>query len=271
MSGRIANHGFGLLFARPRRLQWSSLPRRVHSHWFSSQQRNNDPSSKAATVIAATATADLVGSLRNDDSLADSKSPTRTTTKPSPKVKLHNLLLHGCLSYPQTWAFQQFLLHRRLQQRRDRVGLSQSFSATNQTNYDCDCVVLLELSPVYTLGRGADEKHLTFVQQQQTEEEDSYSVQNNPYSSSQVSKKLSRKVRGAGTARLSLDKDTEAQFRSLTERITKSSDKSESLLALVEGLTNSCSPVIAPNGVPVYRVDRGGEGIVVFVLECDFS
>ena len=170
-------------------------------------------------------------------------------------IKVHDLLPHGCLSYPQTWAFQQFVLHRRLQNR--RLGLDQS----SETIGNGDCIVLLEHAPVYTLGRGADEKHLTFVQHQDIPTENELDPS---YSSSEISKKLSRKVRGPGTARLSLDRDTESQILDLSGRIKAADDNSyneeESLLALVEGLTDSVSPVIAPNGVPVYRVDRGGEG-----------
>jgi len=36
-------------------------------------------------------------------------------------------------------------------------------------------------------------------------------------------------------------------------------DAEQTLMTAVERLTKSISPVVAPNGVPVYRVDRGGE------------
>ncbi len=148
---------------------------------------------------------------------------------------MHNLLDHGCLSYPQTWAFQQILLHKRLQQRK------------HGSSENGDCVVILEQAPVYTLGRGADENHLTFC--------------NNKEYASEI-EKLSRKVRGQGTARLSMDKELEArmiQLMAKTKMTNTGSDSLSSLLQVSQHLTESISPVVAPNGVPVYRVDRGGE------------
>ncbi len=153
-----------------------------------------------------------------------------TVAAASTTVNVHNLLDHGQLSYPQTWAYQQVVLQKRLQARK--------LSAENS-----NCVVFWEPSPVYTLGRGADENHLTF--------------QDKPEHASEISEKLSRKVRGPGTARLSVDRDLEARIQGL---IPDSDDSSSSLLQVAHGLTESVSPVMAPNGVPVYRVDRGGEG-----------
>lgn len=178
-------------------------------------------------------------------------------------VKKIDLLPYGCLSYPQTWGLQQVLLHRRLKQRRLRTQKQQLQAHENHqnlpgidTNADCkdDCVLLLEHKPVYTMGRGADEKHLTFVQESILE-----GAADSSYSSSEVSKKLSRKVRGPGTARLSLDKTMEDGIRDLTGDDHGDGNNGQSMLTRVEKLTESISPVVAPNGVPVYRVDRGGE------------
>jgi hypothetical protein len=193
--------------------------------------------------------------------LREGSSPPPTT------VKLHDLLHHGCLPYPQTWAFQQVLLHRRLHQRRHQTQQQEPISpsalqpSSSPIDDDCDCVVLLEHSPVYTLGRGADEKHLTFVQ---NAADQSSSSPNNHSTLDEVSQKLSRKVRGPGTARLSMDKNMEDQLQDLTMR--KTGDGEQSMLKVVERLTESVSPVIAPNGVPVYRVDRGGEGMAQAAL-----
>jgi len=126
-------------------------------------------------------------------------------------------------------------------------------------------MVILEHSPVYTLGRGADENHLTFVrdkqqQQQQEEGESSFCF------ATEVSEKLSRRVRGAGTARLVPDKIMENELKAMLQSTANNSHdtnitcEQQSMLSFAESLTKSVSPVVAPNGVPIYRVDRGGEG-----------
>ena len=123
-----------------------------------------------------------------------------------------------------------------------------------------------EHSPVYTLGRGANEIHLTFLNSDSSAE----SPLSN-YSASAASKKLSRKVRGPGTARLSIDRRTEDLIKNTVN--TKINDvydevDEQSMLNIIEKLSESISPVVAPNGVPIYRVDRGGEGTIVHVCLC---
>jgi len=110
---------------------------------------------------------------------------------------------------------------------------------------------------VYTLGRGADERHLTFLK----------SFDESRYSVSAVLEKLSRKVRGPGTARLSLDRCMESQIKNIIKTNIHDNDIEGdnnsvelSMLNAIEKLTESISPVVAPNGVPIYRVERGGEG-----------
>jgi lipoyl(octanoyl) transferase len=84
---------------------------------------------------------------------------------------------------------------------------------------------------VYTLGRGADESHLTFLQNDSTGKR----------------QRLARSNRGVGSARLLVDRRMESDL--LTRSVVEA----------VDILADSSVPVMAPNGVPIYRVERGGE------------
>jgi lipoate-protein ligase B len=154
-----------------------------------------------------------------------SSVPSDTANNPEhvPAVKIISALDLGCMDYAKSWAWQHVLLSQRLARRREDPSCA-----------DADCVLLLEHAPVYTLGRGADETHLTFLL-----DDDSPECQ-------AMRHQLSRKARGPGTARLSVDRS------------------SDPLTALpldqaLEQLSQLATPVLAPNGAPVYRVDRGGE------------
>lgn len=173
-------------------------------------------------------------------------SPTKSS-EPS-TIVIHDLMNEGCLSYPKTWAYQVYLLNYRLEQRR------QQQEKTACVNFhDQDCVLMIEHLPVYTLGRGADEAHLTFLQS---------SCKSTALTTFQ---KLSRKARGPGTARLTLDRRMEDQMKNSMKKNMHAAENKISMLSTIEKLTDSISPVIAPNNVPVYRVERGGEGKMLFV------
>lgn len=133
-----------------------------------------------------------------------------------------------CLDYAKSWAWQHVLLSRRLSARRESSG------ALEQTK--ADCVLLLEHKPVYTLGRGANENNLVFLNR----------VENAP-EQKESRRKLSRKVRGPGTARLAVDRSQDEAHHHLP------------LEQAMEAVAQVASPVLAPNGVPIYRVERGGE------------
>lgn len=173
----------------------------------------------------------FLSTVAEDSSSVSSLSDGRT-------AYAHSTLPHGCIDYARGWAWQQLLLSRRLSHRRS-LAADQSSSSSSSANQqvaqavDTDIVLLFEHNPVYTLGRGADENHLTFLQK----EENSASRE-----------KLSRKNRGEGSARLSVDR------RLLEGGLLHRSDQEA-----VDILSRSASPVIAPRDVPIFRIERGGE------------
>jgi lipoyl(octanoyl) transferase len=166
-------------------------------------------------------------SLRRFSSVAadDPTTCEESSSIPTP-VKIHSSLEHGCIDYARSWAWQQTLLSRRLDAKRNNTD--------DSTDEEADCILFFEHHAVYTLGRGADETHLTFLQ-------DTANCQ-------EIKKKLSRKARGVGTARLAVDRRLDEE--SLLQRPMKET---------VDRLAELATPVSAPNGVPIFRVDRGGE------------
>jgi len=103
---------------------------------------------------------------------------------------------------------------------------------------DKDRILLFEHDPVYTLGRGADEENLTFLDRE-------------PDGGKHAREKLSRKARGKESARL----DSGSFYRQSSSNLQNTL---ENMLQEVD-LFDSSSPVLAPNGAPIYRIERGGE------------
>lgn len=147
-------------------------------------------------------------------------SPSATTTRfhntssllslssssTSSPIFIRSGLSSGTLPYTKGWAWQQTLLNHRLdylrkqsQQQEDHaennnhINVNVNVNVNNNNNIHQDCLLLFQHEPVYTLGRGADENNLTFLDKEQDGGE-------------QSRLSLSRKSRGKGSARLSMDK-----------------------------------------------------------------
>ncbi|KAG7365300.1 lipoate-protein ligase B [Nitzschia inconspicua] len=190
-------------------------------------------------------------------------------------VKLYNALDQGLMHYETSWAWQQVLLSRRLQSKQaKRLQLSSSSDDDNNKDQDdvvCehangDCVLMLEHAPVYTLGRGADENHLTFFQQEphpslvenyNNIERTSTYYGTDDNSMESIRWKLSRKARGPGTARLSMDRQLQDSF--LGCHTDSNIPIHQAVKSLQKAVSEQVTPVFAPNRVPIYRVERGGE------------
>jgi lipoyl(octanoyl) transferase len=139
------------------------------------------------------------------------------------------------MDFCRGWAWQQLLLSRRLAHRR-RQGLhKERHNSSNTHEYDSDTILFLEHAPVYTLGRGADENYLKCFQDAD---------------STVMLEQLSRSNRNSpNSARLSMDRnllDDDQLWQQNCHQI-------------VDTLSTLALPVMTPNGVPIYRVERGGE------------
>jgi lipoate-protein ligase B len=153
------------------------------------------------------------------------------------------------MDYVRGWAYQQIFLERRLKVKRQAQAIVSSESSAlgsgnkalqdgtteifcNDNDDDKDRILLFEHHHVYTLGRGANEDNLTFLDTMEN--------------SSELRRRLSRTSKGRDSCRLDF----------ASSRINLESNVS--VLEQVNAFIPSPA-VFAPNGVPIYRIERGGE------------
>ena len=100
----------------------------------------------------------------------------------------------GPVPYEKGWAWQHVLLNRRMNYMRMREERAKSSERNyNYVEQDKAWILMFEHQPVYTLGRGATEDYLTFL--------------NNELDGGLAKcTRLSRKYRGADASRLNIDR-----------------------------------------------------------------
>jgi lipoyl(octanoyl) transferase len=116
----------------------------------------------------------------------------------------------------------------------------------NEDDDDKDWVLLFEHKPTYTLGRGSTVDHLTFLHS------------DNPWNIPTLNddrRRLDQKYRGMDASRLNINLPSSSD----DERIMSVEEEVNHILTIHRNHTLSYPPVLAPNGAPVHRVERGGE------------
>mmetsp|Transcript_28277 Transcript_28277/g.41518 ORF Transcript_28277/g.41518 Transcript_28277/m.41518 type:complete len:364 (+) Transcript_28277:24-1115(+) len=170
---------------------------------------------------------------------SNSTHSTNNITNNSAYVR--SALSAGPIPYEKGWAWQQVLLSRRMNYMRMQEKQETSPDG-NYTEQDKDWILMFEHQPVYTLGRGATEDYLTFLN-------------NEADGGLEKRTRLSRKYRGEDASRLNIDRFQKHNTSGTADNPTAEQDE-------VDELSNQSickQPVLAPNGSPIYRIERGGE------------
>ena len=156
---------------------------------------------------------------------------------------VRSALSAGPVPYEKGWAWQHVLLNRRMKYMRMRETHGKSSEGNNYVEQDKDWILMFEHQPVYTLGRGATEDYLTFLN-------------NEPDGGLEKRTRLSRKYRGEDASRLNIDRSPKHKTSEITENMITEQDEVDKLSTQI---TCKSQPVLAPNGSPIYRIERGGE------------
>ena len=177
-------------------------------------------------------------SLRCIENAVGNNSSSKILARNFHTIHVHSGITSGCrMDYVRGWAYQQCYLDRRLQvQREHREIPTNAKPSPEHELVDRDRILILEHNHVYTLGRGSCENNLAFLENAsipQTVKDD-------------IRKRLSRKARGQDSCRL----DASLMNRNRDPSSTIKNDV---------GDVSFPTPVFTPNGVPIYRIDRGGD------------
>ena len=205
-------------------------------------------------------------------------------------ARVKSFLSSGPLPYETGWAWQQALLNRRLEYlRQGNVQNQQQLVVppppdplqhhlqhrnrcchhNDDEDYDDhnnhDWILLFEHQPVYTLGRGASEDHLNFLRSNTNHGDDDGDESITDAMKMEYRRRLARTYRGDDASRLTAD------FRSSKRQQQQECTAYDIVTSIEEEVSRSLqqqqqheqqqhpSPVLAPNGAPIYRIERGGE------------
>lgn len=165
-------------------------------------------------------------------------------------VYVRSALSAGLVPYEKGWAWQHMLLNRRLNYTRTQQKLDTTseegddhFGVVDQHEQDKDWILLFEHHPVYTLGRGATEDNLTFLDSEAD-------------GGIEKRKRLSRKYRGEDASRLNIDRFQNHNTSIANNNVSEQEEVDELSSQSIKCMSQ---PVLAPNGSPIYRIERGGE------------
>lgn len=150
-------------------------------------------------------------------------------------ILVHRSLRNGPVDYVKGWALQHLFLEQRLAVRRHNNKEMKESDPYNK--FDTDRILMFEHKCVYTLGRGADENNLIFLDKES-------------HGGVRSRQMLSRTARGPNSCRLSTMDSLKA--------LDLMSAPVHEIMTLLNRFDHE-TKVLCPNGVPIYRVERGGE------------